>query len=49
VVRHLGLFHQQQGGQDLADLVGVLGVAPGELLHGGTLALAERFQELVRD
>ena len=49
VVRGLGLFHQRQGGEHVADLVGVLGVAAGELLDGGTLALPQRLHELVRD
>jgi hypothetical protein len=47
--RGLGLSHQHQGGQDVADLVGVLGVAPGELLHRGPLPVPERLHELVPD
>ena len=49
VVRGLGLFHQHQGGQHLADRVGLRGVAAGEFLDGGTLALPEGLDELVRD
>src|SRR5262249_13462100 len=45
----LGLLHQYQGRQHLADLVGVRGVAPGKLLDGGALALPERLDELIRD
>src|SRR5262249_32157695 len=49
VVRGLGLLHERQGGEYLADLVGVLGVAAGELLHRGPLPLPQRLHELVRD
>jgi hypothetical protein len=49
VVRGLGLFHQHQRGQHLADVVRVLGVASGELLDRGTFPLPERFHEFVRD
>jgi hypothetical protein len=44
-----GLLHEQQGGEHLADLVGVFGVAAGELLDRGSLPLPECFHELVRD
>ena len=49
VVRGFALFHQGQGGQHVADVVGVLGVAAGELLDGGALALPESVHELVSD
>jgi len=49
VVGGLGLLHQHEGGQHLADLVGMLGVAPCELLDGGLFALPERLDELIGD
>jgi hypothetical protein len=49
IVRGLGLFQEHQGGEHLADVIGVPGVAAGELLDRGALALPERFHELVRD
>jgi len=49
IVGGLGLFHEHQGGQHVADLVRLLGVTPGELLDRGTLSLPERFHELVGD
>jgi hypothetical protein len=49
VVRGFGLFHQGQGGQHVADVVGVLGVAKSEILDRGVLSLAEGLDELVGD
>ena len=45
----LGLLHQHQGGQDLADLLGVIGIAAGEFLNGGVFSVPEGFHELVGD
>src|SRR5262249_9094094 len=42
-------FHEHQGGQHLADRVGVRGVAAGELFDGEALALAEGLHELGGD
>src|SRR5262249_15335825 len=45
----VAFFPQHQGGQQVAGLVGVPGVAAGEFLDRGALALPERLHELVRD
>jgi hypothetical protein len=42
-----GLFHQQQGGQHLADVVGMCGITPRELLDRGVLPLPVGLHELV--
>jgi hypothetical protein len=49
LVAGLGLFHEEQGRQHVANLVRMLGVAAGEFLDGRTLALPEGLHELVRD
>ena len=49
VVRGPGRFHQHPGGQHLADIGGVRGIAAGEILDGGALALPEGLDELVGD
>jgi hypothetical protein len=45
----LGLLHQDQGGQHLADVIREARVAPGELLDRRTFPLPECFHEFVRN